>query len=165
MATKAQLRQRIADLENFVRDLEISRELWKAVDPSRAQDLVLSLAPEIRQSPKPPRKTRDLDTVAAELIEEAGESEEGRAALSKYGSELADQHAALQRRYKAHQDASRELVRTAGGLIGDHQRLLKAEKALEDAQARLEAEKAAHALTTDVAREIISDLVLDRIGK
>jgi prevent-host-death family protein len=95
------------------------------VDPSQAQDLVLSLAPEIRQSssstdvPKSPRKTQDLDAVAAELIEEARESEEGLAALAKYDSELEGQRVALLREVnRLFSEAPERLVGVADSLVG-----------------------------------------------
>jgi prevent-host-death family protein len=68
-----------------------------AVDEAEAQNLVLSLAPEIRETSSTaevqaaPRKTRSLEEVSEQLVEEASHSAEGRAALEEYGSDPMEQ--------------------------------------------------------------------------
>jgi prevent-host-death family protein len=96
-----------------------------AVDPSQAEDLVLSLAPQIRESSsskdvsKAPRKIRDLDSVAAELIEEAAQSEEGRAALAKYSGDFAGQRVeVLTEVDRLFSEGADRLVGVADSLVG-----------------------------------------------
>ncbi len=72
-----------------------------AVDPTEAQNLVLGLAPDIRETSSTveveasPRKTRSLDEVSQQLVAEASRSVEGRKALADYGTDLAEQRLAV----------------------------------------------------------------------
>lgn len=72
-----------------------------AVDATEAQNLVLGLAPDIHETSSTaeveasPRKTRSLDEVSEQLVEEASNSAEGRKALADYGSDLAEPRLAV----------------------------------------------------------------------
>ena len=72
-----------------------------AVDATEAQNLVLGLAPDIRETSSTveveasPRKTRSLDEVSQQLAEEASGSVEGRKALADYGIDLMEQRLAV----------------------------------------------------------------------
>lgn len=67
------------------------------VDEAEAQNLVLSLAPEIHEISSSadvdvsPRKTRSIDEVSEELAAEALQTPDGRAALAEFNENIAQQ--------------------------------------------------------------------------
>jgi antitoxin (DNA-binding transcriptional repressor) of toxin-antitoxin stability system len=69
------------------------------VDRAQVQDLVLGLAPSIREISSTtevgvtPKKTRTLDEVSKQLAQEAAQTPEGLAALAKHSDDLAQQRA------------------------------------------------------------------------
>jgi antitoxin (DNA-binding transcriptional repressor) of toxin-antitoxin stability system len=92
----------IAELKNSGEAFVITKQgrpvaTLTRVDETQAQDLVLSLAPRIRESSSTaevevsPTKTRSLDEVSKQLAKEASRSDEGQRALAKYSDDLAKQ--------------------------------------------------------------------------
>jgi antitoxin (DNA-binding transcriptional repressor) of toxin-antitoxin stability system len=96
----------IAELKNSGEAFVITKQgrpvaTLTRVDETQAQDLVLSLAPRIRESSSTaevevsPTKTRSLDEVSKQLAKEASRSDEGQRALAKYSDDLSEGQARL----------------------------------------------------------------------